>query len=72
MKKESYFVTRGIPGIAAKGEIIKMDDHGILIGRWLPVSRLPQLMNSRQSLRALSEGSYSPESRPPRRPRSSW
>jgi hypothetical protein len=68
MKKESFFVTRGIPGIAAKGEIIKMDDNGILVGRWLPISKCPQLMNSRDRLRVLSTSSYSPETRPPRRP----
>ena len=69
MKKESFFVTLGIPGIAAKGEIIKMDDNGILVGRWLPISMYPQLMKSRDRLRVLTAGSYSPETRPPRGPR---
>lgn len=71
MKKGSFFVKDGIPGIAAKGEIIKMDDNGILVGRWLPMSKYPQLMNNRHRLRALAPGSYSPETRPPRRPRGS-
>ena len=69
MKKESFFVTRGIPGIAAKGEIIRMDDNGILVGRWLPISQYSKLMNSKDCLRVLAGGSYSPETRPPRRPR---
>ena len=33
MKKTSFLVTGGIPGIAAKDEIIRVNDHGILIGR---------------------------------------
>ena len=69
MKKESFFVTLGIPGIAAKGEIIKMDENGILVGRWLPISKYPQLMNRKDCLRVLAAGSYSAETRPPRRPR---
>ena len=64
MKKESFFVTRGIPGIAAKGEVVKMDDNGILVGRWLPISKYPKLMNSRNCLRVLTRSSYSPETRP--------
>ena len=52
MKKESYLATHGIPGIAAKGEIIKVTEEGILVGRWLPMSKYPQLMKNRQSLRA--------------------
>ena len=71
MKKESFLVTEGIPGIAAKGEIIKTDDHGILVGRWLPISKYPKLMNNRHRLRTLTENSYSQETRPPRRPRGS-
>ena len=54
MKKESFFVTRGIPGIAAKSEVIKMDDNGIVVGRWLPISKYPRLMNSRDCLRVLT------------------
>ncbi len=38
MKKASYLVTDGIPGVAAKGEIIKVSDDGILIGRSRPSS----------------------------------
>ncbi len=38
MKKASYLVSDGIPGVAAKGEIIKVSDDGILIGRWRPSS----------------------------------
>ncbi len=52
MKKASYLVTNGIPGVAAKGEIIKVSDDGrILIGRWLPWSKYSKLMESRDSLR---------------------
>ena len=54
MKKASYLVTDGIPGIAAKGEIIKVSDDGILIGRWLSISKYPKLMESRDSLRSPS------------------
>ena len=68
MKEGSFFVTHGIPGIAAKGEVIKMGDDGILIGRWLPMSKYPQIMNNRHRLRTLTSDSYSPQTRPPRRP----
>ena len=69
MKKASYLVTDGIPGVAAKGEIIKVSDDGILIGRWLPMSKYPQLMKNRQFLRAPSTNPHSPPTRPPRRSR---
>ena len=69
MKKASFLVTRGIPGIAAKDEIIKVNDHGILIGRWLPISQYPQLMKSRHLISDFSASQYSPPTRPPRRPR---
>ena len=51
MKKGSFLVTKSIPGIAAKGEVIKFSDDGILIGRWLVTSKYPKLMASRDSLR---------------------
>ncbi len=69
MKKASYLVTDGIPGVAAKGEIIKVSDDGILIGRWLPMSKFYLLMQRRDSLRAPSAGQHSPPTRPPRRSR---
>ena len=53
MKKASFLVTNGIPGIAAKGEIIKVSDDGILVARWLPMSKYPKIMASRDSLRPL-------------------
>ena len=67
MKKASYVVTEGIPGIAAKGEIIKVSDNGILIGRWLPMSKYYLLMQSQDSLATPSTAPYSPPTRPPRR-----
>ena len=69
MKKASYLVTDSIPGIAAKGEIIKVCDDGILIGRWLSISQYPRLMESRDSLRSPSGSQYSPPTRASRRPR---
>ena len=54
MKNASFLVTEGIPGVAAKGEIIKVSDGGILIGRWLSISKYPKLMESRDSLRSPS------------------
>ncbi len=72
MKKASFLVTESIPGIAAKGEIIKVSDDGILIGRWLSLSKYPQLMKNRRSLRAPSGSQYSPPTRSPRRPREWW
>ncbi len=69
MQKASFLVTDGIPGFAAKGEIIKVSDDGIHIGRWLPISEYPELMKSRASLGPPSE---TPEFLPPRRPRASW
>ena len=33
MKNTACIVTDSIPGIAAKDEIIRVNDHGILIGR---------------------------------------
>ena len=69
MQKASFLVTDGIPGIAAEGEIIKVSEDGILIGRWLSISKYPQLMESRHSLRPTSGSQYSPPTRSPRRPR---
>ena len=54
MKKASFLVTDGIPGIAAEGEIIKVSDEGIVIGRWLSISKYPKLMASSDSLRSAS------------------
>ena len=54
MKKASYLVTKSIPGIAAEGEIIKFSDDGVLIGRWLSISKYAKLMESRDSLRSRS------------------
>ena len=50
MEKASFLVTDGIPGFAAKGEIIKVPDDGIHIGRWLPLSKHLELMKRRDSL----------------------
>ena len=69
MKKESFLVTDGIPGIASKDEIIRVNDHGILIGRWLPISKYDELMKSRHLLCDLPTSDYSPPARPPRQPR---
>ena len=69
MEKTSFLVTDGIPGIAAKDEIIRVNDHGILIGRWLPISKYSQLMKSRHLLHVFSLDQYSPPTRPPRQPR---
>ncbi len=68
MKKASYLVTGSIPGIAAKGEIIKVCDEGILVGRWLSISKYPKLMENRDSLRPPSGSQYSPPTRSPRSP----
>ncbi len=72
MEKTSFLVTDGIPGIAAKGEVIRVSDDGILIGRWLPMSKYMKLMSNRDSLRPTSGNPYSPPTRSPRRPRASW
>ncbi len=69
LEKTSFLVTDGIPGIAAKDEIIRVNDHGILIGRWLPISKYSQLMKSRHLLHVFSRDNYSPPTREPRRPR---
>ncbi len=68
MKKTSFLVTDGIPGIAAKDEIIRVNDHGILIGRWLPLSKYPLLVKSRHLLRVFTQSHYAPPDRPLRRP----
>ena len=52
MKKASFLVTESIPGIAAKGEIIKVSGDGILVGRWLSISEYPRLMENRHCLRS--------------------
>ena len=54
MKKASFLVTDGIAGIAAEGEIINVSDDGILVGRWLSISKYRKLMASRDSLRSAS------------------
>ena len=54
MKKASFLVTDGIAGIAAKGEIINVSDDGIVVGRWLSISKYRKLMASRDSLRPAS------------------
>ena len=69
MQKASFLVTDGIPGIAAKGETIKVSDEGIHIGRWLPISRYPELMKSQDSL---GPPAGTREFLPARRPRVSW
>ncbi len=69
MEKASFLVTDGIPGFAAKGEIIKVSDDGIHIGRWLPISKYPELMKSRDSLGPPSE---TQDFLPTRRLRASW
>ena len=69
MRKTAFLVTGGIPGIAAKDEIIKVNDHGILIGRWLPLSKYPLLVESRHLLRVFSQSHYRPPARPMRQPR---
>ncbi len=69
MKKASFLVKRGIPGIAAKDEIIRVNDHGILIGRWLPLDKYPDLVESRHLLRVFAQKQYSPPTRPVRQPR---
>ena len=44
----------GIPGIAAKGEIITVKpDFGIVVSRFLPLAKYPDLMLYRDSLSPL-------------------
>ncbi len=69
MEQATFLVTDGIAGIAAKDEIIRVNDHGILIGRWLPLSKYPQLVESCHLLRVFSQSHYSPPTRPVRQPR---
>ena len=66
MKKERWIVTEGIPGIASKDEIVVVNQRGILIGRWLPLSRYPELIKSRHLLRAPRPDPYRRPDRPPR------
>jgi hypothetical protein len=68
-KQTSFVVTNSIPGIAAKDELIRVNDHGILIGRWLPLDKYDELMRSRHLLRVFTGGPYSTPTRPPRQPR---
>ena len=68
MKNASFLVTEGIPGVAAKGEIIKVSDGGILIGRWLPLSKYPLLVESCHLLRVFTQSHYAPPARPLRQP----
>ena len=69
MKKTSFLVTNGIPGIAAKDEILRVNDNGIFIGRWLPLAKYPQLVESRHLLRVFAQSQYFPPARPLRQPR---
>ena len=70
MKNTAFIVTDGIPGIAAKDEIIRVNDHGILIGRWLPLEKYPELVESRHLLRVFSQTEqYTPPTRPVRQSR---
>ena len=69
MKNTSFLVADRIPGIAEKDEIIKVNDHGILIGRWLPIAKYPQLVESRHILRVFSQSQYFPPARPLRQGR---
>ena len=71
MEKASFLVTDGIPGFAAKGETIKVSDDGIHIGRWLPISMYPKLMESSDSLGPPSPASGD-QHFSPRRPRAPW
>ena len=55
MTKERWVVTEGIPGIASKDEIVIVRPNwGILVTRWLPMSRYPDLMKYRDVLSPLS------------------
>ena len=72
MEKAAFLVTDGIPGFAAKGETIKVSDDGIHIGRWLPISMYPKLMESSDSLGPPSGNEYFLSNRLARRPRGSW
>ena len=69
MKNTACIVTDSIPGIAAKDEIIRVNDHGILIGRWLPLEKYRQLVENRPLLRVFSQSQYSPPARPIRQAR---
>jgi hypothetical protein len=68
MKKTSFLVAGGIPGIAAKDEFMKVNEHGILIGRWLPLSKYPLPVESRHLLRVFTQSHYAPLARPLRQP----
>ena len=72
MEKAAFLVTDGIPGFAAKSETIKVSDDGIHIGRWLPITMYPKLMESSDSLGPPSADQYFQLNRVPRRPRTSW
>ena len=69
MRNTAFIVTGSIPGIAAKDEIIRVNDHGILIGRWLPLEKYPELVESRHLLRVFSQSLYTPPTRPVRQSR---
>ena len=69
MKNAAFLVTDGIPGIAAKDEIIRVNDNGILIGRWLPIAKYPQLVGNRHLLRVFAQSQYFPPARPLRQGR---
>ena len=52
--KERWIVTEGISGIASKDEIIIVNPaRGLLVCRWLPLSRYPDIMAHRHLLSPL-------------------
>ena len=58
-RKERWIVLDDIPGIAMRDEIIIVrPDQGIIVGRWLPLSRYDALMESRRLLRLPSPLPY--------------
>ena len=67
-RKERWIVTDDIPGIAMKDEIVIVDYRGILVGRWLPMSKYDALMASRH-LRPLAPTASLPYTFDTSRPR---
>ena len=69
MQKERWVVTEGIPGIASKDEIVIVNPaRGLLVTRWLPLARYPDLMMYRHCLSS-PELCWDEQIRPPRLPR---
>ncbi len=65
--KERWIVTEGISGIASKNEIITVNPaHGLLVTRWLPLTRYGELMDYRDAL--ASPDPYWDDPMPPARP----